>query len=136
MRDYLFSSLNEAAAYTRLENICPGGISKWSKESEYMILLFPTNRARKGWGVSEGIYVDTRNDQPYYIVLQYDGQIAAQVWYLDKDPLTFDDVLDYAREESEELYQKMQGISRDNWKDYAEECLRQKAGKESNGSEG
>ena len=36
MRDYLFSGLNEAAAYTRLENICPGGISKWSKESEYL----------------------------------------------------------------------------------------------------
>ena len=66
MRDYLFSGLNEAAAYTRLENICPGGISKWSKESEYMILLFPTNRA--------------------------------------------------------------------NWKDYAEELLRQKSEKESNGS--
>jgi len=120
MKNYSFNGIEQAAAYTRLENMRPGGFSNWSEESQYMIFLFETNRAQKGWGVSEGIYVDTRNNVPYYIVTQYDGQITAQTWYLDKDELTFEDVLKYALEESAELYQKLQGISQSNWKQYVQ----------------
>ena len=85
-----------------------------------MVLLFDTNRAQKGWGVSEGVYVDTRNNEPYYIVTQYDGQMAAQTWYLDREKLTFDDVLDYAQAESDELYKKMKGIRASNWRQYVQ----------------
>ena len=94
-RDYDFTGIEQAVRYSKLEHMSPGGISEWSKEAEYMVLLFETNRARKGWGISEGVYVDVRCDVPYYIVTQYDGQIAATTWYLDKDELTFDQVREY-----------------------------------------
>ena len=120
-RDYDFTGIEQAARYSKLEHMRPGGISEWSKEAKYMVLLFETNRARKGWGISEGVYVDVRCDVPYYIVTQYDGQIAAQTWYLDKDELTFDQVREYMRDESEELYEKLKGISASNWREYVKD---------------
>ena len=120
-RDYDFTGIEQAVRYSKLEHMSPGGISEWSKEAEYMVLLFETNRARKGWGISEGVYVDVRCDVPYYIVTQYDGQIAATTWYLDKDELTFDQVREYMRDESEELYEKLKGISASNWREYVKD---------------
>ena len=120
-KDYNYHSIEEAAADTVFENMHPGGISSWSKDSEYMVYLFSTDRAKKSWGVSEGVYVDTREDVPYYIVTQYDGGIAAQTWYLDKVKLTFEEAEAYAREKSEELYQKYKGINKSNWKEYVKE---------------
>ena len=78
-RNYNFSNIGEAARYTRLESMRPGGVSNYEEDSDYLVQLFDTDRAVKGYGISEGVYVDTRNDIPYYIVTQYDGQMVARV---------------------------------------------------------
>ena len=42
-RDYDFTGIEQAARYSKLEHMRPGGISEWSKEAKYMVLLFETN---------------------------------------------------------------------------------------------
>ena len=115
--NFNFSSIEEAAMHSTLENIRPGGLSKYSADAKYLKTLFETNRAEKGWGVSEEVVVDERDNKAYWIVTQYDGQICSNTWYLHRKPLTYSDVQAFAHDESEELFQKFQGVTEENWRD-------------------
>ena len=117
----VINSIEQAAAYSTVEiNMRPGGISEYSKECKYLLPLFRTECGPTGWGISEEVVIDSRTGTPYWIVTLYDGQIAANTWYLEKKKLSFNEVAEYANDVSQELYEKVRGMNSTNWKQVAE----------------
>lgn len=76
------SLLSQKNPYERAKNGYeipgPARTSVWNEESIYFIHLSSTNLIEElEWGQSEQLMVDTRDWQPYYMVLRYDGAVVA-----------------------------------------------------------
>lgn len=126
--DYDFSAITEAERYSELEAVHylqTGNLkSNYETEKEYLSVLFHSNRAKHGMDISEKVIVDIRNGIPFWIVLHNEDQKHRYKWYLDKIELTYSEVKNYAKDESEELYNKFKDMNETNWSDYVDTTIK------------
>ena len=75
----------------------PCNDSVFEQESARFLYLSGAHLADKlEWGQEEYFAVDTEEWKPYYILSQYDGARVARTWYVLKEPVTWDEVTQYA----------------------------------------
>lgn len=99
------------------KNMHPGGISKRSEEAEkYVDLFWLYDYKYSGWGISEKVCIDPESGQVYYIATQYDGQIAAQTWYLEKSQISYEEMYELAKTYAKDDANKFKDITDSNWK--------------------
>ena len=99
------------------KNMHPGGISKHSEEAEkYVDLFWLYDYKYSGWGISEKVCIEPESGQVYYIATQYDGQIAAQTWYLEKSQISYEEMYELAKTYAKDDANKFKDITDSNWK--------------------
>lgn len=110
-------SVNTASSNEVETNMRPGGISEYSKEvSKYLELFYLNSYKYSGWGISENVSIDPVTGKTFYIATQYDGQMAAQTWYLEKSEISYEEVRDLATKYASGDAKKFMGITKDNWR--------------------
>lgn len=98
----------------------PHSTSLYGEEARYFLPLSQVQLApSKGWGQCEYLKVDTRTWQPYYIMEQYDGALAAQTWYEIKEKVTWEEVEKYADPDRKF---ELGGSKRSSWEELAVQC--------------
>lgn len=84
-------------AHRPVEIAGPGRSSQYDEESKNFLFLSEAHLADKlEWGQQEYFAVNTETWQPFYILSQYDGCVAAHTWYEIKEPVTWEEVETYA----------------------------------------
>ena len=96
----------------------PHSTSLYGEEAKYFLPLSQVKLAPDA-GLPEYLKVDTRTWQPYYIMEQYDGALAAQTWYEIKEQVSWEEVEKYADPDRKF---ELGGSKRDAWEALVVQC--------------